>query len=544
MKKVIILFTIIIIVAIKMAHSQNAPVTTIGTVYSSASSITVAARVTGFTNIGSCNLKIIYDPAIVLATNVSLGSTVSGNLSTNIATPGVITLSWYSYPGITLTNNSIFFNIYFQKVNVGTSAITCQDDGYSCIFYDGSWNALNDSPYATYYKNGSVTVLSFNAPITTAPNISSCPGNIVSIPVKVSSFNNIGAISLTLSYDAQVLNYISAINNSGFPGLAIASPTNGTIIIGGFSSAQGGVTLPSNATLFTLNFYYLGGTTSLSWTDNGESCEYTGPLNSPILNDIPQSTYYINGSVNQTPSYTFTENHTITTGESFLWQGQHYTMPGTYYANYVAKNGCDSIYILNFTVTKILNIKLFLEGLYAGGNIMNQARGASAPEFGNGIADVVRIELHNAYSPYSIVYSNTNVELHTDGTVTIRTIPDIISDLYYIIIIHRNSIETWSNSPVNFNDLWVINYDFTNAATKAYGNNMKLMPGNAYAIYAGDATHDGFIDVSDMSTIDNVSTEIMPGYLTEDINGDGIVDVSDMSIIDNNSTVIVHVKKP
>jgi hypothetical protein len=190
-------------------------------------------------------------------------------------------------------------------------------------------------------------------------------------------------------------------------------------------------------------------------------------------------------------------------------------------------------------LSKQIALKLFLEGLYAGSSQMNQARNATAPEYGTGISDRITVELHNASSPYGLAYSYSNTDLHTDGVVNIDDVPAGITGSYFIVVKHRNSIETWSKLPLDFSTPSDVNYDFSTAASMAFGNNLKQM-GTVFAIYAGDETQDGFVDVSDMSAIDNASTAIQKGYYPEDINGDGIVDVSDMSIIDNNSTAIVH----
>jgi len=53
------------------------------------------------------------------------------------------------------------------------------------------------------------------------------------------------------------------------------------------------------------------------------------------------------------PVYSFTENHTICSGDTFHWQGNDYTIANTYTANYTSINGCDSVYTLNLTVSPV-----------------------------------------------------------------------------------------------------------------------------------------------------------------------------------------------
>ncbi|MBK7173707.1 MAG: dockerin type I repeat-containing protein [Bacteroidales bacterium] len=194
--------------------------------------------------------------------------------------------------------------------------------------------------------------------------------------------------------------------------------------------------------------------------------------------------------------------------------------------------------------TKILNAKFFLEGLYnTGTGFMNEAQGSSGPQFGAGIADQVTIELHESASPNTVAYTFTDANLNTDGTVSINTIPGAISGDYYVVINHRNSIQTWSASAVSFSGSGPIAFDFTTSASQAYGNNMRLM-GTVYALYGGDASQDGIVDGTDMALIDNASTSILQGYNSEDVNGDGIVDGTDMALIDNNSTAIIQIQRP
>jgi hypothetical protein len=148
----------------------------------------------------------------------------------------------------------------------------------------------------------SLSLYSQNAPISVAPVIVTEPGTTIEVPVLVYNFNGIGAASLTLNYDSSVLVFQSASVNPAFPELLIPTPLPGKVVIGGFGSSDSGVLLPDSSALFTLTFSFLGGTSGLNWYDNGSSCEFSGPSPSyTILNDAPQETYYINGSVSAFP---------------------------------------------------------------------------------------------------------------------------------------------------------------------------------------------------------------------------------------------------
>jgi hypothetical protein len=195
---------------------------------------------------------------------------------------------------------------------------------------------------------------------------------------------------------------------------------------------------------------------------------------------------------------------------------------------------------------KTLNVTVLLEGLYAGGGMMNQAWDEFGPHFPAGIADQVEVELHNAVDYPTIEYSTGLVDLTTGGHIGVN-IPAAFSGSYWITIKNRNHILTVSANPVSFAGS-TIDYDFTTAASQAFGDNQKYEGGKAsggyYVIYAGDVNQDGIVDSGDMNAEDNALTAIAFGYLPEDVTGDGFVDSSDMNMVDNNSTAVIMAYTP
>jgi hypothetical protein len=190
-------------------------------------------------------------------------------------------------------------------------------------------------------------------------------------------------------------------------------------------------------------------------------------------------------------------------------------------------------------LAKQIAIKIFLEGLYAGSGTMNQAQGDTGPQFPAGIADKIAVELHFNSTPYGIFYEVNDIDLHTDGTLQVNNLPANTSSSYYITIKHRNSIQTWSALPYDFSGAGPFSYDFSTAATQAYGDNQKDMLDGYFAIYCGDVDQDGGITVVDMGLVDNQSAIFGGGYIPEDIDGDGGVSTIDMGLIDNNSAAFV-----
>ena len=88
-----------------------------------------------------------------------------------------------------------------------------------------------------------------------------------------------------------------------------------------------------------------------------------------------------------------------------------------------------------------------------------------------------------------------------------------------------------------------MNYDFSDASTKAYGNNMTLK-GSKYCIYSGDVNKDETVDASDISSIDNDANNSVSGYVNTDLTGDDFVDAQDLSVVDNNATLGVSTVAP
>jgi len=195
-----------------------------------------------------------------------------------------------------------------------------------------------------------------------------------------------------------------------------------------------------------------------------------------------------------------------------------------------------------FTHNKTLNLTVFLQGLYAGGGNMNQAHDESGPHFATGVADQITVELHNASTYATIEYTSANVNLGTNGQVTLTT-PGIKGGSYYITVKHRNSIQTVTAIPVSLAS-GANTYDFTDNSSKAYGNNLMLMADGKYVIYGGDVNQDDIVDGSDMAPVDNLASAFAAGYLPEDCNSDGLIDGSDMSAVDNNASAFIGASLP
>lgn len=299
MKNKFRLLVFVACISFTVVSAQNAPLSIAGAVVSLEATTTVPVYAINFNNIGSCGMKLSYDSLVATATGVSIGPGLGGMISANLTTPGIIVIGWFTSGGVNLPDSSIIFNIEFTRLAFGFSSIEWIDDGYSCNYYSGNFENLNNIPFADYYQNGSLVFQSPDAPITNLSHIAALPGTSISLPVTVNEFRMIGSLALSLEYDPTILNYISFTNESNFPGLMVDGSQSGIIqALGIVPAGDTALTLENNDTLFTLNFNYQGGFTELNWFDNGTSCQYAGSLPVyPLLNDTPQEVFYFDGSV-------------------------------------------------------------------------------------------------------------------------------------------------------------------------------------------------------------------------------------------------------
>lgn len=141
-----------------------------------------------------------------------------------------------------------------------------------------------------------------DAPITTAVSTTICPGSSFTVPVTVTNFLQVTAISLRMDYNPTLMTYTGYANvNQSLGGILINEvPVSGTLkkIIVVWSNVIP-LTLPDGATLFELNFTHLSGSPILMFNNTdggGGECEYADE-NAVPMNDLPTSTFYHNAII-------------------------------------------------------------------------------------------------------------------------------------------------------------------------------------------------------------------------------------------------------
>jgi hypothetical protein len=287
--------------------------------------------------------------------------------------------------------------------------------------------------------------------------------------------------------------------------------------------------------------------TSVILTENplpGSAGIISGPaLFTPGTSGITYSVSPIAAATSYIWSYTGTGVTINGSGNSVTLDFSLSATPGTLavFGRNSCGDGTAATLLLSPSVKTLTLTSVLLEGLYEGGGSMRQAMGESGPQWAAGVADRITVELHSSSDYSNIVYSATDVDLSTTGSVTI-TLPAEHSASYYITVKHRNSIETTTSAPVSFIGA-TITYSFGSLAS-AYSNNLGLSGDGRYLIYSGDVNQDGFVDTQDYIGVDNDSYNYLYGYLVTDVDGYGTVDTNDYIVIDNNNYNYIGVIHP
>jgi hypothetical protein len=156
------------------------------------------------------------------------------------------------------------------------------------------------------------------------------------------------------------------------------------------------------------------------------------------------------------------------------------------------------------------------------------------------LADTILISL--ADSSLEIVFSQT-VLISTNGWAVANFPLGAFEGYWYIVLDHRNHLETWSNGTFAFNTADT-SYNFSDNPAKAFGSNeIQIGPG-LYGLYAGDIDQDSFIDINDIIYMTPDIQNFAIGYGVGDINGDGVTDGTDYSFMDNRIKLGLEVMIP
>ena len=137
------------------------------------------------------------------------------------------------------------------------------------------------------------------APVTSIPTKTVCCNTTVVIPIVVTGFTNISALSLRIDFNSAAMTYVpgSAVWNPILTG-ALPNVLPGKILL--VWSDVTARTLAPTDTIVKLTFNFLCTPTTLVFnntSNGGGDCEYADE-NGDAMTDVPTATYYINGAVN------------------------------------------------------------------------------------------------------------------------------------------------------------------------------------------------------------------------------------------------------
>ncbi len=233
-------------------------------------------------------------------------------------------------------------------------------------------------------------------------------------------------------------------------------------------------------------------------------------------------------------------------GSSWLNEGTFAT--GNAGSGYVVSNNLTSwdkftlgrIDQVGLPINVTLYLILYLQGYYDGGYTMRPALSNQGQPSASAITDTITVELHPALSPNTVV-AQTKALLHTNGNVDCQFL--VPAGNYYVVVKHRNHVETWSANPVAFTGAFAVN-DFSYAANMAYGNNQVEIEPGLFAFYSGDINQDENADLLDLSILESDISAFQYGYEPTDLNGDGNVDLLDSPMLEANINAFVFSNHP
>jgi len=477
----------------------------------------VPVKVNGFNNIGAISLTLEYDPSVIAyqdiyISNPDLAAKGTWLIGSQDAPGGkkYIRISWTKniqlppLAPVNLPDSSSIVTLKFTYTG-GTTQLVWIDNGASCEYADGAFNALNDTPASLYYQNGLVTGQHY-APVTEIPCITGIAGETVVFPVKVYGFSNIGAISLTLNFDPAVLTY-EGISAPAIPHTWTidASGVSGSFVFGAMGGD--GFSLPDGSILLNITFVYHGGNCLLTWNDaDPVSCEYAeAPTFIPLF-DQPADHFYVNGCVGPAP---------VVNAKIFL-EGPYKTLPG-----------CMTTELNSLGLIPHTQPYSFAPWNYNGTEHVN-----TVPA---NVTDWVLVELRTQPAAFSIIAERAGF-LTPNGAVTgpdginLLSFPGIVPGYYYVVIFHRNHMAVMSSNPVQINSNSNL-FNFSAGPSGNYGGTagLKLIDQalNRWGMISSDAMNDQKIYVNDYTDCWVPVFGSSKVYSSGDFNMDGYIYIDD-----------------
>ncbi len=407
---------------------------------------------------------------------------VSSNVQASVSPSGTVALCGGTAQILSASQGTT----YAWSNGATTSTIGVTDTGYYSVTVTDQYgcSATSDAVHVVTGTTGTVRV--FHEDMGTAPSTILIPAH--------ESANGFESVALTMSGSGDVRNTSTSSGYAGASGLGnvyLTSTAGKNFIIAGINT--------SGMTALQLSF----GVSKSSTTSTGSELlvqvstngtTYTNltmaalPIGTgttswylrTITTGIPAAPQlWIRFQQNSSSGVSFriddvelraTGSATITpSGPLSILQGDSVTLTansGTYYlwntgatsqsirvkssGTYTVTVDCINSEPVDVSVTSssvTLNLGILVQGFYTSNGLLNAVLYDQGLSTDPTACDSISISLHAATSPYDEV-AVCNTILHTDGSVAANFSAALAGQSYYVVIRHRNSIETWSKLPV------------------------------------------------------------------------------------------------
>ncbi len=528
-----------------LVTSQNAPISYVG---NSTQTITWDVAGTTANGINCANVDILL-------------STNGGVSFTNVlvsATPNDGTQS-VTIPNLIGSNNRIMIrgtNHLFYDVSNANFAITSgvsdtipptaptlTASGTTAFTTNLSWSGATDNIGVTEYDVYQNGVLIGTTSLTTFPVTGLAQSTTYAFTVRAKDGSG------NVSVPSNVVNVTTLISYCTSQGNSVVDELIGNVQLGSINNTSTGGTGYTDFTAISTDLA-LGSTNTITitpfWTGTIYPEAYAVFIDYNRDGDFIDAgeTVFTQAATTATPiSGSFTVPSTLTLGTTRMRVSMKYNGLPTSCETF--DFGQVEDYTINLvSSTAIVNLNLFIEGYFdyaaVGGNIMNPVL---ANQTGSGFfanVEEIQVELHHP-TTLALVSSVTGT-LYTDGNIQVG-FPATTPGQYYIVVKGNNFIETWSATPQTLGAV-PLSYDFTSAASQAFGNNMKEVRPGVWAFYSGDINQDGNVDNSDYTLWETDSNNFAFGPFATDLNGDGNVDNSDYTFWETNANGFVFAITP
>ena len=265
----------------------------------------------------------------------------------------------------------------------------------------------------------------------------------------ISGINTSGLNNIRLSFGV-----LKTVNNNSGSNYEVSYSTNGTtftpLTIPSLPTGSGSVAwyrrtavqnIPPGTNL-SIRFRHFGTQGSISIDD----VKIIYSLSTPVITSSGSTSFCLPDSVILS----------ATKANSYLWSTGATTQTikvfesGAYNCLVGSESGCtvmtNSVTVNADTCSAFLELKLFLESFYAGnGTMLPVLDPVNEPM----VCDSITVELHSSLSPFEMMYTLTGI-IDTEGN-GIFSFPSAVKyNSFYLVIRHRNQMETWSKFPVYF----------------------------------------------------------------------------------------------